>query len=127
MKTAPILLAALFLANIATAQETPKPGTFYAAGLGNTSCGSFLTALERHQPTQRLQHDGDLFHTEASAYKEWTLGFLAAFSAMFPTNRRTTADAAAAMQWLKLYCQKDPTTPFATAVYQYGIGAQLTP
>lgn len=94
---------------------------FYASGLGVSSCGQFVMAMEKHRPTMLMtRSDGESFHTRAAAYREWTQGFLAAYSAMEPADRRRLpAEINGVMVWLREYCIKYPTVSFAWAVHAY--------
>lgn len=121
------LIALSLACSVASAQNhpIPKDGEFYVSGIGLESCGKYLTALEKHGTNAAMIHGGHQYHSQSAVFREWTQGYLAATNAANSRNERAYADMDGVMQWIKIYCQKDPTVPFATAVYQYAAGAQL--
>lgn len=87
-------------------------------GAGNSTCGSFVLAMEKHGYNTRLHMNGETYPTESHAFFQFAAGYITAAGMYVDLSALAPPDFSGAMVWLRTYCQQNPTQQFQGAVSQ---------
>jgi hypothetical protein len=87
---------------------------FYATGMGNKSCGQYLSAVHNHPPGKHrlAELQEGKFFDEHALYSEWLAGFISASNYWIVragTGNSVKADYAATDVWVRKWCEQNPT------------------
>ena len=103
-----IFMLALILPISASAKQ------IMVLGIGTASCGSILIALEKNEPSDGFEMNGQYYYTEIAAYSQWVLGYISSYSAIYGIPTKET-DLNGVIMWIKKYCEKNPSDMISNA------------
>lgn len=86
-------------------------------GLGLTSCGELVQAFRDDSPNMAFSAHGRLYPTMPQTYQEWLAGFITAYNiyASKTGDVGRGIDIHGMMEWVRSYCQENPTDFVTTA------------
>lgn len=93
-----------------------RRASFY--GIGNESCGTFLSALDKTKPDEALDYNGKSYISESRIYSEWLLAYVTAYNLF--NNQKNNIDHANSNDitfWAKNYCEKKPMSKISHAAW----------
>lgn len=99
----------------AYAQKVPD-GSIPIWGRARDTCGTYVLALQKHQPMAIMDWQGENYGTPSYVYSQWIAGYVSA-QAMNGRPITYLGDINGMAMWIKNYCEKNPTeTVFGAAV-----------
>lgn len=88
-------------------------------GLGNDSCGKFLSALSKAPPEKGLAYKDIDYMPDSALYLEWLSAYVTAFNLFNDQHKNiTTIDRQGLIFWAKNYCEKQPLDTIADAAWK---------
>jgi hypothetical protein len=99
---------------------------FKVLGVGNNSCGQYLSAVHNHPPGKYrvMNHQEGQFSDQHARYYDWLAGFVSAsnlWMARTNTGSTITTDNAAIDVWVRRWCEQNPTKTVTEAANEFVI------
>lgn len=123
MKTALSILLAFALPLACGSSAAAEKQGFWTWGRSNTTCGSYVFALEEHGPRTGREYRGTFYGTPSAMNAQWIAGFLSGANYVAHANGRPpikySGDTDGITLWVKQWCEKNPTRNITAAAIAF--------
>lgn len=125
MRFGEAILISIMLTSISYAGEGKWAPPSFCYGVGMISCGKYLAALEKHGPSEGIEHNGETTYSESALYSSWIFGYITAQEQIFVSRTGRAApppvDMEGITEWMKQYSKNHPTQFLMSAANAYCI------
>lgn len=80
-------------------------------GTGSSSCGALIVAFREDAPSMGIANKGRIFYAKSKLYSEWLAGFFSSYNSLKSQTGDFAkgSDMEGLMEWVRSYCEKNPT------------------